>query len=289
MACLLRGIRPQAFGLQHLAVGFGFALECQGIGAAAAGHAIQAHGALVESEVDPSAYGWFAQAEMLAERCGGFLSGGDYCPALGQLAQEGRHVGFLNNFKKFVGGIVLQTVDCGGGVVEGDAYAAQKCFDLGLAEFALGGVDKVVAVGKIKMAENAPHVVLHVGVEELHRPPFDRRRKTAQHEYTRRGGQKGLKRMSFHIIGVALRGSAEGWAGMIRQRTRSGELIRRMSLVCPTRFACSTISLFHFFCAEGTCLEMPFNKGYAEKIDVMIFYDLRYQNPKKIGFRNFTL
>ena len=76
------------FGLQHLAVDFGFALECQGIGAAAAGHAIQAHGALVESEVDPSAYGWFAQAEMLAERCGGFLSGGDYCPALGQLAQE---------------------------------------------------------------------------------------------------------------------------------------------------------------------------------------------------------
>ena len=87
----------------------------------------------------------------------------------------------------------------------------------------------MVAVGKIKMAENAPHVVLHVGVEELHRPPFDGRRKTAQHEYTRRGGQKGLKRMSFHIIGVGLRGSAEGWAGMIRQRTRSGELIRRMS------------------------------------------------------------
>ena len=44
-----------------------------------------------------------------------------------------------------------------------------------------------------------------------------------------------------------------------------------------------------FFCTEGTCLEMPFNKGYAEKIDVMIFYDLRYQNPKKIGFRNFAL
>ena len=35
-----------------------------------------------------------------------------------------------------------------------------------------------------------------------------------------------------------------------------------------------------FFCTEGTCLEMPLNKGYAEKIDVMIFDDLRYQNPK---------
>lgn len=44
-----------------------------------------------------------------------------------------------------------------------------------------------------------------------------------------------------------------------------------------------------FFCAEGTCLEMPLNKGYAEKIDVMIFYDLRYQNAKKFGFRNFAL
>ena len=34
---------------------------------------------------------------------------------------------------------------------------------------------------------------------------------------------------------------------------------------------------------------MPLNKGYAEKIDVMIFYDLRYQNAKKFGFRNFAL
>ncbi len=34
---------------------------------------------------------------------------------------------------------------------------------------------------------------------------------------------------------------------------------------------------------------MPFNKGYAEKIDVMIFYDLRYQNPKKFGFRNLLI
>lgn len=34
---------------------------------------------------------------------------------------------------------------------------------------------------------------------------------------------------------------------------------------------------------------MPFNKGYAEKFDVMIFYDLRYQNPKEFGFRNFAL
>lgn len=39
-----------------------------------------------------------------------------------------------------------------------------------------------------------------------------------------------------------------------------------------------------FFCTEGTCLEMPLNKGYAEKFDVMIFYDLRYQNPKKLDF-----
>lgn len=289
MACLLRGIRPQAFGLQHLTVGFGFALECQGIGAAAAGHAIQAHGTLVESEVDPSAYGGFAQTKMLAECGSGFLSGGDYCLALGQLAQEGRHIGFLNNFKKFVGGIVLQTVHGGSSVVEGNTYVAQKCFDLCLAEFAVFGVDKVVAVGKIKMAENAPHVVLHVGVEELHRPPFDGRRKTAQHEYTRRGGQKGLKRMSFHIIGVALRGSAEGWAGMIRQRTRSGGTDTQNESRMPYSLRVQHNIPISFFCTEGTCLEMPLNKGYAEKIDVMIFYDLRYQNPKKFGFRNFAL
>lgn len=34
---------------------------------------------------------------------------------------------------------------------------------------------------------------------------------------------------------------------------------------------------------------MPFNKGYAEKIDVMIFYDLRYQNPKKNWISEFCI
>ena len=120
-------------GLQHLAVDFGFALECQGIGAAAWACDTGAW-ALVESEVDPSAYGWFAQPKCWQSVVVAF------CPVvttarIGATGARGRHVGFLNNFKKIFGGIVLQTVDCGGGVVEGDAYVAQKCFDLGLAEF----------------------------------------------------------------------------------------------------------------------------------------------------------
>ena len=94
--------------------------------------------------------------------------------------------------------------------------------------------------------------------------------------------------MSFHIIGIGLRGSAEGWAGMIRHRTSSGELIRRMCRM-PYSLRVQHNIPISFFCTEGTCLEMPLNKGYAEKIDVMIFDDLRYQNPEKFGLRNFTL
>jgi len=52
-------------------------------------------------------------------------------------------------------------------------------------------VDKVVLVIEEAQADNAPHVVRKVGIEEVHRPPFTRGRKTAQHQHSAMLRQEG--------------------------------------------------------------------------------------------------
>lgn len=60
-----------------------------------------------------------------------------------------------------------------------DALLGEKGFEQFLIETLVGKVDEVVAVGKEDEAEDAPHVVLHIGVEKIHRPTFAGRWKTA--------------------------------------------------------------------------------------------------------------
>jgi len=60
-------------------------------------------------------------AEIAAERVGGFLSGGDDGLAAGQLRQERPDIRWLHHLQELVRRIVLQAADGRGGVVEGDA------------------------------------------------------------------------------------------------------------------------------------------------------------------------
>jgi len=90
---------------------------------------------------------------------------------------------------------VLRVRHGGGGIVEGDASCAQEGFDVALAETPGREVDEVVLVGKEHQSEDAPHVVLEVGIEEVHAPAAARWREAAQHEYTGAGRQERLQGM----------------------------------------------------------------------------------------------
>ena len=67
------------------------------------------------------------------------------------------------------------------------------------------GLQKVCFVARGQITDDAPHIVLQIGVEKLHRPTDTLGRETTQHQYPRIGGQKGLQRMSFAIHRTACR------------------------------------------------------------------------------------
>ncbi len=66
-------------------------------------------------------------------------------------------------------------------------------------------IAKVCFVARGQITDDAPHIVLQIGVEKLHRPTDTLGRETTQHQYPRIGGQKGLQRMSFAIHRTACR------------------------------------------------------------------------------------
>lgn len=81
----------------------------------------------------------------------------------------------------------------GGGAVE-DGYAA---FDehlpyVVLAEGAVAAVDKALRIVVENEPHHLPHLVVAVGVEEIHAPAIARRWEAAQHQQACIGGHKGL-------------------------------------------------------------------------------------------------
>ena len=84
--------------LKHLLVDSGFLENVEGVGAAAAGHAIEAHGTAFEVKGGVFAYFGFGYAEVGAERVGGFLACCNYGVTLGQLTEQVVNVGVFNDF-----------------------------------------------------------------------------------------------------------------------------------------------------------------------------------------------
>ena len=107
------------------------------------------------------------------------MSCGDDGLALGKLFEKQTDVGRLHYFQKFVRGIVLKSAHGGGGIVEGDAFLRQELYQVFLIESLLAGKEEMLLVIKKEKSEDSPHVILQVGVKEIHAPTFLLWRKAA--------------------------------------------------------------------------------------------------------------
>lgn len=110
-------------------------------------------------------------------------------------------VGWQDNLKELVRGIVLQAANGGGGVVESYALVHQEGDDEVQAEGLCRGIHEMVLVTKKDEALYAPMVVDEVGIVEVHAPSLSLRRETAQEEHTAVLWQKGVQRVILHPIG----------------------------------------------------------------------------------------
>ena len=129
---------------------------------------------------------------LAADDVRGLLSGGDDGLASGELLQKQADVRRLHDFQKLVGGVVLQSADGGGGVIKGDASLGEEGDETFLVEGFLAGEEEVLLVAEEEEAEDAPHVVLQVGVEEIHAPAFLLWREASQHQQSGFGREKGF-------------------------------------------------------------------------------------------------
>ena len=110
-------------------------------------------------------------------------------------------VGWQDNLKELVRGIILQAAYGGGGVVEAYALVHQEGDDKVQAEGLCRGVHEMVLVTKENQALYAPMVVDKVWIVEVHAPALPLWRETAQEEHTAVLWQKGVQRMVLYAIG----------------------------------------------------------------------------------------
>ena len=148
-------------------------------------------------------FGWFGDAQEVADGVGGFLAGGDNGLTMGELGEEGTDVGLLDHFEELVGGIVLLSVDGGGGVEEGDALLLAMGDDVVEAETFGVGVHEVMLVAEEDLSLDAPVVVDEVGVIEVDAPPFALWREAAEKEHFGIFWQEGNEWVILHFIGAS--------------------------------------------------------------------------------------
>lgn len=169
--------------VEHFLIESGLFLHGHGIGAAAARHAIEAQFAAFEGELGEATHlGHLLDAEMLHKHLRGQLSGGQHTLALGQLAQQPIDVGLLHDFEVLVGGVVLRTANAQPRVEDGHARFGEKGFERLEVERLVLLVDEMQLVAEEHVAEDAPHVVLKVGIIPRHAPTFGCWRKRAEHQ-----------------------------------------------------------------------------------------------------------
>lgn len=125
------------------------------------------------------------------------MSGGDDGGAEGESAEGVFEVDGGDDFQEFVGSVAAQAADFKGGVGEGDALCGKEGAESLFVEGVAGVGEEVVFVLEEGEPEDAPHVVLEVGVVEVHFPACARGREAAKHEDAGVGGVEGRERMSF--------------------------------------------------------------------------------------------
>lgn len=171
----------------------GLLFEAHGIGAAGAGHTPPAEQASEGFTLSVFANPGHGHGELLLELFAGLTARGDHVVAMGHLAKQDTQVGGLQNLEMVVGGIVAQAADACGGVVEGKAPLQAELDDALATEAFLVCEDKVLWVGEMQEAHDAPEVVDIIRIEEVHRPACPWRWKTAKEEKAPVFRQEGLE------------------------------------------------------------------------------------------------
>lgn len=182
---------------EHAAVGGGFLGEGFGVGAGGGGHAVEAHGAVEEGEGGGVPDSGSVGGDEGEEGVGGFLSGGDDGGAEGEPAEGGFEVDGGDDFQEFVGGVAAQAADFKGGVGESDALCGEEGAEAFFVESVAGVGEEVVFVPEEDEPEDTPHVVLEIGVVEVHFPACARGREAAEHEDAGVSGEERRERMLF--------------------------------------------------------------------------------------------
>ena len=120
-------------------------------------------------------------------------------PALRHLRHQPCHIRRLHDFEVGIGGISLQPPHALGGVEEGKALALSEVDDAPTVKRLCPSLLhlEVTTVSKEDDAHDAPKIVYPVRVEEVHAPPYARRRETTQKEYAGISGEEGFERMVF--------------------------------------------------------------------------------------------
>jgi hypothetical protein len=127
----------------------------------------------------------------------------------GYLLQEGGNVGWFDYFQMFIRRIALQANDGLRRVENGYAFCfAERDYLVAIEHlpacfctwYFVTWSFKMRLVAKENLSHDPPHVVLRVGIEELHTPPFFGRRKTAKHQQLCVRRQKWPQRMTFYFV-----------------------------------------------------------------------------------------
>ena len=92
---------------------------------------------------------------------------------------------FLDDFEKFVAGIIAQSPHSHRGVPQRNTLVGEQLLDARQVEATTAVVPKVVLVAVEDEPHYSPHVVDSVGIIELHSPSLALGREGAQHEDAR--------------------------------------------------------------------------------------------------------
>ena len=176
----------------------GFLLQRHGVGARGGGHAPEAHRAAGDGEFVVSAHCGYGYAVGLGEGREALLACAHDVAAQRYPLQQGCDVGLLHYQQVLVRGVAAEAPHGGGGVVYGYAALAEQGLDVSLPEGLVCVVHQPLAVAVEHCAEDEPHLVRAVGVEEVHAPASARRREAAEHQQPRLRRQEGLEGGAFY-------------------------------------------------------------------------------------------
>ena len=169
-------------------------------------------GAAVNSEVDAAPDWGNGAFEGGSDDLGGFLTGGDQGVTLRDAGEQGGHIGSFHDLQKGVGGVVTKATHLAGCVVERQSLGGAERPDQGLVKAFFGRDAKMVFVGKVDKAHDAPEVVDPIGVVKRHAPAVGLGRETPEEQNPGSLREERLKGVFFdgrrggHLVCLFLKG-----------------------------------------------------------------------------------